>query len=49
LQRRALKDPTPLLVCGFLESDGNPIDGEERYKITHEADNFHSWMHLGDD
>ena len=49
LQRRALKDPTPLLVCGFIESDGNPVDGEETYRWTRDADNFRMVLDLGEE
>ena len=48
LQRLSIHSIEALLVCGFVESDGNPVDGQETYKWTKDADNFRMVLGLGD-
>ena len=38
-----------LLICGLVESDGNPEDGLETYRWTRDADNFRMVLDLIDD
>ena len=38
-----------LLICGLVESDGNPIDGAETYRWTRDADNFRMVLDLGEE
>ena len=48
LQRLAIKDIETLLLCGFVKSDGNPVDGKEKYSWTRDADNLNIVMNLED-
>ena len=48
-QRMSINSIELLLICGLVESDGNPVDGAETYRWTRDADNFRMVLDLGEE